>query len=127
MSFESVRSISLVPTTDAIAQHRFVEMSGASIQQVGTSANDSVGVALEASAAASFDAIAIALLDGAKVEVEAGAAITAGVRIMSDASGRAITATGATARVLGVALQAATAAGEVITVLGQKAAGEFVA
>jgi hypothetical protein len=46
---------------------------------------------------------------------------------MSDATGRCIDAVGATARVLGFSLNATAAAGEVVTIVSQKQAGEFVA
>lgn len=49
-------------------------------------------------------------------KVVAGAAVTAGADVMSDATGRAIAAT-ATNRRAGVAMAAATAAGELIPVL----------
>lgn len=52
-------------------------------------------------------------------EVEAGAAITRGALLISDASGRGITATavaGTNVRTLGIALASAAAAGEIIPV-----------
>ena len=88
---------------------------------------DAIGVSQEASAAASAVPIPVAILNGGKVDVEAGAVVTVGARVMSDATGRAITAVGATARTLGWALNTTGAAGEMITVLASKAAGEFVA
>lgn len=48
--------------------------------------------------------------------VEAGAAVAPGAKVASDATGCAITQTG-TAETAGIALQAATAAGELIEVL----------
>lgn len=48
--------------------------------------------------------------------VEAGAAVPPGAKVASDATGRAIPQTG-TAETAGIALQAATAAGELIEVL----------
>ena len=48
--------------------------------------------------------------------VEAGAAVAQGAKVASDAAGRAITQTG-TAETAGIAMQAATAAGELIEVL----------
>lgn len=48
--------------------------------------------------------------------VEAGAAVTAGAKVASDASGRAVTQAG-TAESAGIALQAALAAGDLIEVL----------
>lgn len=48
--------------------------------------------------------------------VEAGGAITAGAEVASDAQGRAVAQSG-TAKTAGIALQAASAAGELIEVL----------
>jgi hypothetical protein len=50
-------------------------------------------------------------------KVEAGAAVALGARVMSDATGRAITAATATNIPCGIAFQAATGAGEWIDVL----------
>jgi hypothetical protein len=49
-------------------------------------------------------------------KVVAGAAITIGVEVMSDTTGRVITAVTAANRVVGLALQAAAAAGDIIDV-----------
>jgi hypothetical protein len=126
MSTESARSISLTPIAGAVAVLRFVQMNAAEVEQCGNTL-DAIGISLEASAVATQIAIPVALLDGAKLEVEAGAVVAAGVRVMSDATGRCITAVGATARVLGTSLTASGAAGEVITIIARPASGEFVA
>lgn len=63
---------------------------------------------------AAGDAVEFAI-DGV-VKVVAGAAVTAGVEVMSDASGRAIAVT-ATNQIAGIALKSAGAAGEIIPVL----------
>lgn len=125
MTFESTRSISMVPTTTAIVQARFVEVTtGGSIKQVVTASIDSVGIALEASDAGSLVAIPVAILDGAKMEVEAGAAITAGAAIGTDSAGRAVAVAAAvTVKHLGYALTAAGAAGEIVTIVGSKLSG----
>lgn len=47
----------------------------------------------------------------------AGAAITKGAQVMTDASGRVITAATAGSKIIGVALEAAANAGEIIPVL----------
>ena len=127
MAYEVTRCVTMTPVSGAVRQKRFVEMNGAEIQEVSVSGGDAVGVASEASAASDQAVINMALLDGAKITVVSGAAVVAGVRVMSDDQGRAITATGATARVLGVALSASGAAGEEITILAKPASGEFVA
>lgn len=126
MSFEAVRSISLTPGS-VISARRFVTLAAdGKIDHTGNTL-DAQGVSLEAAAADAGPAIPVALLDGSKLEVESGAAVAVGARVMSDATGRAITAVGATARVLGVALTISGGAGQVITILSGPAAGEFVA
>lgn len=128
MPYEAVRSITLTPiAANLVNANRFIAVSTAGEVDEAANAGDAIGVSLEASAASSGVAINVALLDGAKIMVESGAAVTAGTRVMSDATGRAITATGATARTLGFALTASSNAGELITIVGLKAAGEFVA
>ena len=127
MSYESNRTITLLPVVaNVINKHRFVAIVAAGLVDEAVSAGDAVGVTDEASAATASIAIPVKLLDGGKIEVEAGATVAAGVRVMSDATGRAITATGATARVLGFSINGADV-GEALTIVGQKAAGEFVA
>lgn len=112
---------------NVINKNRFVNVVTAGEVDEALNAGDAIGVSQEASAAASATEIPVAVLNGGKIDVESGAAITVGARVMSDATGRAITATGATARVLGIALETSGAAGQVITVLAKPASGEFVA
>lgn len=133
MPFEAVRSISLAADAGQdLPARRFVAMSATGIILSGNTL-DSVGVSLELYDDSEFaldnasNVIPVALLDGAKIEVEAGAAIAAGARVMANASGQAITAVGVTARVLGFAVAAVGASGEIVTIVGSKAAGEFVA
>lgn len=128
MTFQSARAISLNPVVaNVINQRRFVAVGTSALIDEGTLGADCVGVSLEQSAANDAQSIPVALLDGGILEVEAGAAVTQGNRVMSDATGRAINAASpAASRVLGIALDAASAAGEVIRVLGLKAAGQFV-
>ena len=125
MSFQKVCSVSMIPTTNvAVEQYRFVTLIPAgTVQHVSANGNDSFGISLEKSANGENHAIPVATFDGGICEVESGAAITARGSIMSVGQGRAITATGATARVLGVALDTAGAAGEFIRVQLTKAAG----
>ena len=127
MAFESNRTITLLPVVaNVVNRFRFVSvLSGGLVDETLANA-DAVGVSQEDSAATASVAIPIMLLDGGKIEVEAGATVAAGVRVMSDSTGRAITATGATARVLGFSLNGADV-GEALTIVSQKAAGEFVA
>ena len=128
MPYENTRSITLSPVEASdIAQKRFVAIGANGEVDLSANAGNSVGTTAEASPVGSNVDIPVILLDGSKQEVEAGAAIAAGTRIMSNATGQAITATGATSRVLGVTLTTATAAGEIVTFVGQKDAGQFVA
>lgn len=127
MSYESTRDLTLQPhVANLVNKHRFVSLLSGGVVDETLANADAVGVSQESSPAANSAAIPVLLLDGGKVEVEAGATVAAGVRVMSDATGRAITATGATARVLGISINGADV-GEALTIVGQKAAGEFVA
>ncbi len=127
MAFESNKTITLLPVVaNVINKFRFVSIEAGGLVDETTAAADAVGVAQEESLAAASIAIPVMLLDGGKIEVEAGATVTAGVRVMSDATGRVIDATGATARVLGFSLNGGSV-GQAITIVSQKQAGEFVA
>lgn len=93
--------------TATVAAHRFVSPAGA---QVVADAN-SLGVSRTGDVAGTripVDCIGTA-------SVEAGAAVAIGATVKSDASGRAITWVTSGAR-LGIALEAATAAGQFIEV-----------
>jgi len=92
----------------ALVANRFVAPGGA---QAGADAN-TLGVAR--AAANSGDKCPVDVLGTAVVE--AGAAVTAGATVKSDASGRAIAWVTSGAKV-GLALEAATAAGQFIEVL----------
>lgn len=91
-----------------IAANRFVTPAGA---QAGADAN-TLGVAR--TAAVVSDKIAVDVLGTAVVE--AGAAVAAAASLKADSSGRAITWAASGAKI-GIALQAAGAAGEFIEVL----------
>jgi hypothetical protein len=91
-----------------IAANRFVTPAGA---QAGADAN-TLGVCRQAAVAT--DKVTVDVLGTAIVE--AGAAVSAGATVKSDASGRAITWASSGAKV-GIALEAATAAGQMIEVL----------
>lgn len=101
--------VATVISTGAIVANRFVTVAG------GQTAADghALGVA-QAVATAAGQPVPV-LVQGIAV-VEAGAAIAAGATIKSDASGRGITWATSGAK-LGVALGAATAAGEKIPVV----------
>jgi len=128
MTQELLQNITMTPVAaNVINKNRFVSVVADGEVDETLSGIDAIGVSQEASAAASAVPIPVAILNGGKIDVEAGAVVTVGARVMSDATGRAITAVGATARTLGWALNTTGAAGEMITVLASKAAGEFVA
>ncbi len=112
--FTAVLSITGVATGTVNAQ-RFVKPSGASGQNPGVAQSgageNALGVARYAAAATEKTTVDII---GTAV-VEAGAAVTCGDTVKSDASGRAITWVTSGAR-LGIALEAAGAAGQFIEV-----------
>ncbi len=95
-------------------QYRFMSLtadqiatvSGAGILADGVLQNDPISGA----------AGSLCPLNGSVSKIEAGAAVAANADVMTDANGRAITAT-ATNEICGKALQAASAAGEIIEVL----------
>lgn len=117
MAFENCEEITLTSGA-AVSQNRFVLLSsGLAIH--ATLGAESIGVSQEA-ATASGEAISVIGNQSAKVEVEAGAAVALGANVSSDATGRGITSAIGHV-ILGVALEAAGAAGERITVLLNKA------
>lgn len=103
----------------AIAAYTLVKHSGADDQVVAAAAaTDNIIGATEDVAPASGERTDVALVGIAYVT--AGAAITRGALLTSDASGRVVTAApaaGANNRIVGTAMEAATAAGDVIRVL----------
>jgi len=98
----------------AVSQYRAVKMSGAKVIQSTAEGDTTVGIALEA-AAADLDIIKVQVMGVA--QVTAGAAITAGVEVETTTAGKVITAAGAASNSCGVALEAAGADGDVISVL----------
>jgi len=109
MGQQNISVLSLTDTlTGTVAANRFVTAAGA---QAGADAN-ALGVSRQAGVAT--DKITVDVLGTATVE--AGAAVAEGATIKSDASGRAITWVTAGAKIA-VALEAASAAGQVIEVL----------
>lgn len=109
MSRQSVAALTLtLVAAGTIAENRFVTPAGA---QAGADAN-TIGACRQA--AVVNDKIAVDVLGTAIVE--AGAAVAAGASIKSDATGRAITWVTSGAKV-GIALEAAGAAGQMIEVL----------
>lgn len=114
-TMQKVGSVTLEAGGDlSAAQFTFVELaSDGQVDQVASAGGDAVGVLLNDPAAAGR-AAEVAIMGIAKVK--AGAALTAGDRVQSDASGKAITAASGDI-VLGRALDTAAAADELIRVL----------
>lgn len=109
MSQQNISVLALtVAAAGTIAANRFITPAGA---QAGADAN-TLGVCRQAAVAA--DKVTVDVLGTAIVE--AGAAVSAGASLKSDASGRAITWATSGAKV-GIALEAATGAGQMIEVL----------
>ena len=116
---ENLRIVSL-PTlgSGTNAQFRFQAFVGAMLVNAAAG-QECIGVSLDASNA-ELTPIPVALLTGGgKCEVEAGAAISIGDLVASDAAGKVVTATTGD-HILGHALEAALADGDVITVLFDK-------
>lgn len=109
MSQQNISLLSLaVALAGTVAANRFVTPGGA---QAGA---DAVTLGAVRFGGASGENVTVDVIGTAIVE--AGAAISKGVTLKSDASGRAITWVTSGAKV-GIALQAATAAGQMIEVL----------
>lgn len=118
MATESVvKSVGTLTASAAITTpNRFVKVSGNRTIALASAATDNViGVVRNKPAIGEPADVAI---DG-EVIMEAGAAVVAGVDLMSDASGRAITGVAAAGanRLLGTALEGAAAAGVLFSVL----------
>lgn len=109
MSAQNIALLTLtLALTGTVSANRFVTPAGA---QAGADANTLGSARL---AGVSGDKVPVDVLGTATVE--AGAAVSAGASIKSDASGRAITWVTSGAKV-GIALEAATASGQLIEVL----------
>lgn len=109
MSAQNLAVLALTKTlTGTVAANRFVTAAGA---QAGADAN-TFGACRQGGG--SGDVVTIDVIGTAIVE--AGAAVAANATVKSDASGRAITWATSGAKV-GLALEAATAAGQLIEVL----------
>ena len=102
----------------AITIYRFVVFTAgdSKYDMVSSAQGEMDGIAAEG-VAADGDAFPMVIPDGAIVKVEAGAAVAVGAALASDASGRAIThVSGVGNYTGGKALEAASAAGEVIEI-----------
>lgn len=122
MANENTQTITLFAVAaTAVRQRRFVIQTATGITEA-TDGADAVGVSFGSvpDTAGTSRAIAVVTNQGCRVEVEAGAAVTVGADIATDAQGRVIPAATADA-ILGKALTAASAAGEIVEVLFSKA------
>lgn len=115
MSYEEkLESISLIANGDQSGnQYKFMAKGSSGIALNTTSGGQCVGVLQDKPTDTHVGAVAIKGV----TKVVAGAAVADGADVMSDTAGRAITATGTGAYVQGQALEAATAAGQIIAML----------
>lgn len=95
-----------LPAGAGVAQHRFVSANGDSAGIQATDATAIIGVSMNEAKAGEVLEVADGL-----VIVEAAGAITAGVKVTSDATGKAVAGDG-----VAVAITAASGAGELVTV-----------
>ncbi len=104
-----------LPAGGAVARHRFVSVSNEAAIQA-TAAAAVVGASMNEVTAeeAAADKRIVEIADGI-VMVEAAGAITSGAVVYSDAAGKA-TATEGTSEPAGIAITAATGAGDIIAV-----------
>lgn len=102
-----------MPAGGEVARHRFVSVSGEAAVQA-TASTAVIGASMNAVTSADYahGGHIVEIADGI-VMVEAGAEVTAGVAVASDANGKAIAATDASC---GIAITGATAAGQLIAV-----------
>ena len=106
-TFHPVLTVSVTAAADLNDERRFVGVDG-NLAAAGAKALGTNNAAFAAGEQASVDAIGVIL-------VEAGGAMAAGVEVQSDADGRAIELNGGASN--GWALDAATAAGDVIRIV----------
>ena len=118
MGLEQARPLTFTSGA-VVSARRFVKLntSGKAIQATAGGA-DALGISAEATTAAD-KTFHVDILDGSKLVITAGAALTLGDRITSDATGRAVAAVSGD-QVLGVVQEAAGAAGEEVTIVTQR-------
>ncbi len=114
MSFEQdVKSISLEANGDQSAnQNRFMLLGASGIALNTVAGGPCIGVLLDKPLASNIGAVGYSGV----VKVVAGAAVTRGLNVQSDTTGRAIVAAAADVP-LGIALETASGANEIIAVL----------
>lgn len=103
---------------EALTKQRFVKLAGdEAVDMADTAGEVVIGVTrVSATADEATDGKVVAVDVLGNPWVEAGAAITRGAKVMTNAAGKAIAAT-ATNVPVGIAMQAAAADGDLITVL----------
>lgn len=116
--YENAKAVTVKAGT-AVTIHRFVALAADGlVDHVAGAQGDADGVAGETQATVG-GTLPMAVLDGALLKVEAGAAVSVGDLIASDASGRAIVWVDSVGnKCLGRAHGAASGAGEIITIQG---------
>jgi hypothetical protein len=103
-----------LPATTTIGRYRFVSIDAEGKAIQATASTDVIGVSRNEIDPVKYpDAQVVDIADGIMM-VEAGAAITCGAKVASDANGKAIVATGDT--FVGIAFSDAAAAGTIIAV-----------
>ena len=110
-----------------IRKNRFVKMgTNGNVVECDTANEDALGISLRETKADETSPITVQLLSGGSVEVEAGAAIDTSTakNVATDNQGRAVVATGAGTAILGIAQSDIDNAGEILTMLAIKGAGE---
>ena len=128
MAYEAVRSVTVTPVSTLVPRGRGVTINSNGEAVLAAVNATPVGITLEESAAGSQTPISIGLLDGALIEIEANSTITRGARVaMAGASADAgridDTAAANTVRYIGIAMDAATTGGVMVSVLTTKEAG----
>jgi hypothetical protein len=103
-----------LPATTAIGRYRFVSIDSTGQAIQATDTTDVIGVSRNEIDPVKYpDNQVVDISDGIMM-VEAGEAIECGAKVVSDADGKAVTATGNT--FVGIAFSSAAAAGTIITV-----------
>ncbi len=116
MSIQSTMRLISAIAAGVLATYRFVEFD-ASGEVDYPSAQGSVAGVTQEPVDAQGKVLPVALQDGALVKVEAGAAVTLGADVSTDATGRVIAVGAANGNLIhGKALEAAGAAGDIITI-----------
>ena len=105
-----------LPATTAIGRYRFVSIDSTGQAIQATDTTDVIGVSRNEIDPVKYpDNQVVDISDGIMM-VEAGEAIECGAKVVSDANGKAVTATATDDTFVGIAFSSAAAAGTIITV-----------